>query len=310
MQTFAVLLAVLQFLTGTFNSVDAKIFHTFNILDPNYSIENLTKSLNQLIGPIQNASAENLKISATSAIILDYDSGRVLMNKNSDAKLPMASITKIMTALVVLDIYDGRLETVIKVPSEALEGKVGSSMYLRANEAMTVRNLLRGLLIASANDAARTFAYISAGSISDFASMMNARAKALGLTNTHFVNADGFDSENHYSTARDIAKLTQTAFGDPVFSEIVGTASETVFDITGKFKHKLTTTNQLLTKYNNVVGVKTGTTEEAGQSLVAAAVGSAGQKVIVVLLDSPDRFGEASKALDWALKSHTWIESL
>ncbi|MDD5605741.1 MAG: D-alanyl-D-alanine carboxypeptidase [Patescibacteria group bacterium] len=310
MNALAVLLAILQFLTGSFTDVNAKIFHTFNILDPHYSVENLAKNLNQLIGPIKNPSAEDIKISAQSAIISDYDSGKILLSKNATAKLPMASITKIMTAVVALEVYGDRLDTVVTVPAKALEGKNGSKMYLYADEKIAVLNLLKGLLIQSANDAARTFSYVTTGDPNQFVQLMNAKATALGLTDTHFANADGFDHENHYSTALDIAKLTQVAMSNPVFAEIVATPGATVWDVTGKFKHNLTTTNQLLKQYDNVVGVKTGTTEEAGESLVAAAVGSAGQKVIVVLLDSPDRFSEASKALDWALKSFTWVETL
>lgn len=310
MQLFAVLLSILQFLTGSFTSVDAKIFHTLNILDPNYSVQDLAKNLNQLIGPIRNLSATDPQLSAQSVLISDYESGKILWQKDANARLPMASITKIMTALVVLDIYQNKLETVIRVPGEVLEGKSGSRMYLYRDETLTVHNLLRGLLIQSANDAARTLAYASVGGVAPFASLMNAKATSLGLTDTHFVNVDGFDDENHYSTALDIAQLTQVAFRNPVFAEIVGTQNTLVTDTTGKFKHNLTSTNLLLKQYDNVVGVKTGTTEEAGESLVAAAVGSAGQKVIVVLLNSPDRFGEGATALDWALKNHTWIENL
>ena len=139
---------------------------------------------------------------------------------------------------------------------------------------------------------------------------MNAKAKALGLDDTHFINPTGFDAVGHYSTAADLAKLTQYALANPTIAKIVAMPKVTVTDITGVHRYAINNTNQLVGKYPEVIGVKTGTTEEAGTSLITAAKGSADQVIIVVLLDSPDRFGEGKRALDWALKNHSWIEPL
>jgi D-alanyl-D-alanine carboxypeptidase len=139
---------------------------------------------------------------------------------------------------------------------------------------------------------------------------MNKYAEELGLKDTHFTNVYGVDDPKHYSNAEDLARLTIYALQNEIFRDIVGTAQITVADVSGKFSHKLQNTNKLVGKYSNVVGVKTGTTAEAGASLVAAAKGESGQLVVTVLLNSPERFNEGKALLDWALKAYTWIEPL
>ena len=306
MKTLSLLLVVIHFFTGALSSIQSQLFGAFNIFDANYSLEQFSRNLNLLIGPIRNPAYGDLELQARSAVILDFESNRTLFSKNPDEKLPMASITKIMTALVVLDTYTN-LETVITIPEAATKSN-GSRMYLYAGESLTVRNLLKGLLINSANDVALTFALRIGGSTDKFAQMMNAKATQLGLFSTHFVNPTGFDDPGHYSTARDIANLTRIGLMDPTFAEIVSVSKTTVYDVTRKFSHELKNTNELVGRYTNVIGVKTGTTEEAGQSLVASARGDSGQEVIAVLLNSPDRFEEGKRALDWALKAYSWVE--
>jgi len=281
----------------------------FNIFSPNYSAADFAQNLNYLIGPIRNPSYPDLAVNARAAIITDLNSDRILYAKNADAELPMASLTKIMTALVALDKFTGQLNTVVTVPAEALT-VTGSKMFLYANERLTVLGLLKGTLIESANDAAMALAYTTGGDLKQFVALMNQKAQDLGLGQTHFTNPVGLDEDQHYSTARDLAELTRVALENQTFAEIVATPKATVRDISGKFVHSLTTTNKLLGQYQNVIGVKTGTTEEAGESLVASAVGDSGQKVIAVLLDSPSRFQEGKNALDWALKAYSWIEPL
>ncbi len=309
MQALSILLVITQFFAGALDTVQSQLLGVFNIFDREYSIEQFVRNLNVLIGPVRNPSQPDLELQAKSAVILDQDSNRVLFSKNDTDQLPMASITKIMTALVVLDKYGDRLETVIAVPAEAIKTN-GSKMYLYTNERLTAMNLLKGLLIHSANDAALTFAYHIAGGEEKFAKLMNAKAQTLGLWNTHFANPIGFDAPDHYSTAKDLAELTRVAVNNPTFAQIVATKKIIVTDVSGRFKHSLDNTNKLIGQYDNVIGVKTGTTDEAGASLVASAVGGSGQKVIVVLLDSPDRFAEGKQALDWALKAYGWIEPL
>jgi serine-type D-Ala-D-Ala carboxypeptidase (penicillin-binding protein 5/6) len=209
----------------------------------------------------------------------------------------------------VLDRYGNDLDAVVTVPAEATAVN-GSRMNLSTGEKITVRSLLHGALIESANDAAQTLAYFVGGTPDRFVLLMNQRAAALNLRDTHFANAIGFDADDHYSTAKDLAQLTRVAMNDSTFAKIVATSKITVSDVSGNIQHPLVTTNKLLGTYTNVTGVKTGTTSEAGESLVASVIGSGGQRIVVVLLDSPDRFSEGRRTLDWALKSYTWIEPL
>lgn len=309
MGSFALLLVILRFLTGAIDSSQQQLLGVFNIFEKNYSAADFAQSLNYLIGPIRNSSQPELELNTRAAIITDVNSRRTLYAKNADNQLPMASITKIMTALVALDKYGNQLNTVITVPPEATQ-VTGSKMSLYANEKLTAGSLLKGTLIESANDAATTLAYAIGGNPEKFAELMNEKAKLLNLTSTHFTNPIGFDNPEHFSTARDLAELSRIAMENKTFANIVGTSKTTVTDISGKLTHPLTSTNKLLGQYQNVIGIKTGTTEEAGESLVAAVAGDSGQTVIVVLLDSPNRFQEGKKALDWALKAYSWIETL
>jgi len=309
MGSLAILLVILRFFTGAVDAAQQQMLGMFNIFSPNYSAADFAQNLNYLIGPIRNPSYPDLTVNARAAIITDLNSDRVLYAKNADAELPMASLTKIMTALIALDKFAGQLNTVVTVPAEALT-VTGSRMSLYANERLTVLGLLKGTLIESANDAAMALAYTTGGDLKQFVALMNQKAQDLGLSQTHFTNPVGLDEDQHYSTAKDLAELTRVALENQTFAEIVATPKATVRDVSGKFVHSLTTTNKLLGQYQNVIGVKTGTTEEAGESLVASAVGDSGQKVVVVLLDSPSRFQEGKAALDWALKAYSWIEPL
>ena len=309
MGNLALLLVILQFFTGALDSSQQQLLGMFNIFEKNYSAADFASSLNYFIGPIRNPSVKDLDINARAAIITDVNSDRVLYAKNAEIRLPMASITKIMTALVALDKYGNQLNTVITVPGEALD-VTGSKMSLSAGEKLTAYSLLKGTLIESANDAGMTLAYVVGGTLDQFVNLMNEKASNLGLAQTHFANPIGFDGDDHYSTAKDLAKLTRIALENKTFADIVATPKTTIGDISGKFVHQLTSTNKLLGQYHNVIGVKTGTTEEAGESLVAAVTGDSGQKVIAVLLDSPNRFQEGKKALDWSLKAYSWIEPL
>ena len=309
MNNLALLLVILRFFTGALDSAQQQLLSVFNIFSSQYSAADFAQSLNYLIGPIRNPSVADIELNARASIIIDVQSNRVLYSNNPDKSLPIASLTKIMTALVTLDKFGNQLNAVATVPIEAVE-VTGSKMSLYANERLTIHNLLKGMLIESANDAAMTLAYATAGTPAQFSVLMNEKASQLGLTQTHFTNSVGFDNPEHYSTARDLAELSQIAMENQTFADIVVISKTTVRDISGKFVHQLNTTNKLLGQYQNVVGVKTGTTDEAGESLVAAVRGDSGQEVIVVLLDSPSRFQESEKALDWALKAYSWIEPL
>ncbi len=309
MNSLALLLVALRFFTGALDGPQQQLLSVFNIFSINYSATDFAQNLNSLIGPIRNLNSKDIELNSRASIIIDAQSNRVLYSNNAQDSLPIASLTKIMTALVALDKFGSQLSTVATVPVEAVK-VTGSKMSLYANERITIHNLLKGTLIESANDAATTLAYATADTPDQFVSLMNQKAVQLGLTQTHFTNPVGFDDPQHYSTARDLAELSRVAMENEIFANIVKISKTTVKDVSGKFVHQLNTTNKLLGQFENVIGVKTGTTDEAGESLVAAVEGDSGQKVIVVLLDSPNRFQEGKKALDWALTAYSWIEPL
>ncbi len=309
MTNLALLLVVLRFFTGALDGAQQQLLSVFNIFSTSYSATDFAQNLNSLIGPIRNLSFKDIELNSKASIIIDTQSNRVLYSNNPNTSLPIASLTKIMTALVALDKFGSQLNTIATVPVEAVE-VTGSKMSLYSNERITIHNLLKGALIESANDAATALAYATADTPDQFVALMNQKASELGLTQTHFTNSVGFDNPQHYSTAKDLAELSRVAMENQTFADIVKTSKTTVRDVSGKFVHQLNTTNKLLGQFENVIGVKTGTTDEAGESLVAAVRGDSGQKVIVVLLDSPNRFQEGKKALDWALKAYSWIEPL
>lgn len=306
MKTVALLLVILNFLTGSSAVVQDNIWDI--LTDPNAAGVHILATQFLKPEPVRDILYPEPKILASGAIITDLDTGKILYKKNADQPMAIASLTKIMTALVVLE-YKNSLKEVYTVPEEATQ-IIGSRMFLYKNEKMTIHNLLRGLLIGSANDAAYTLAVNTFGTEEKFAEAMNSYTKSHDLRFTNFRNSWGGDEENHYSTAKDMAKLTEIALENQIFRDIVTTKKVTLTDITGKLQHQLDNTNELIGKYTNVIGVKTGTTQNAGESLIVAARGGSNQTVIVVLLNSPNRFQEGEELLDWALKAYSWVEPL
>ena len=229
------------------------------------------------------------RISAKSAILVDADSGRVLFEKNADERSLIASTTKIMTALVVLE--HCALEEPVEILPEytAVEG---SSMYLRAGETYTVEELLYGLMLRSGNDAAVALALADSGSISAFSMRMNEKAAVLGLKNTHYANPHGLDSEENYSTALDLARLTRFALQNPDFAQLVSTKSVTIGD------RVLTNHNKLLWQYSGAIGVKTGYTRTAGRILVGAAERD-GRRLIAVTIADPNDWADHAALFDY-----------
>ena len=192
---------------------------------------------------------------------MEASSGRLLTNLNGDAKLPIASLTKIMTAITVIENID--VNSIVEIGKESV-GIEGSSMYLKEGQKYTVLELLYGLMLASGNDAAIALANFTGGSVENFSSMMNETARKLGLKNSHFVNPSGLDAEGHYSSALDLATLTAYALKNPVFSEIVSTKQKTIG--TQVFVNH----NRLLREIEGCIGVKTGYTKRCGRCLVSA----------------------------------------
>lgn len=229
-------------------------------------------------------------VSAESYIVIDADTGKTLYESNADAKMLIASTTKIMTALVALE--HGKLDDDVKIPAEA-EGVEGSSMYLKAGMTMKQEQLLYGLMLASGNDAATAIAYHIAGSIEDFAKLMNDKAAELGATNTSFTNPHGLDNEQHYSTARDMAIITAAAMENDDFVRIASTKSITINGLT------YTNHNKLLWNYDGILGGKTGYTMAAGRTLVSCCERD-GLRLVCVTLRDPDDWDDHMNLYDRA----------
>ncbi len=242
---------------------------------------------------------DDLKMSAKSAMAINVKTGSIAYEKNIQKKMPIASLTKLMTALVVLDKVDLESQVIISRNAIAAEGNKGN---LKVDEKITVKNLLYLLLVDSSNDAAVALAEHIAGSENEFVRLMNEKAKALNLRNTHFANSTGLDKESNYSTAYDLAKLTEHALGKPLLWNIMRVQNLDVSSIDGQTIHHLKNTNKLLGKLPdiNIVGGKTGFTDQAGECLIlVASHPENNERIIFVILGSEDRFGEMKELIGW-----------
>ena len=242
---------------------------------------------------INVGAASDFSVNAKASVIYEPESDTILYAKNEHARLPMASTTKIMTALVAIEREN--LNKKVKVDPRSV-GIEGSSAYLRAGEEFTLRELLYALMLRSANDAAEAIAYAVAGSIEEFAFLMNEKATLLGLCDTHFTNPHGLDDDEHYTTALELAKITAAALEYPEFCEIVSTKTKLVEKegLTRLFANH----NKMLSRYDGCIGVKTGYTQKSGRCLVSAAERD-GIKLIAVTLSCPDDWREHEEMLDF-----------
>ncbi len=213
---------------------------------------------------------------------------RDLWSGHADERLPPASLTKIMTALLVLEDY--RPEQVVTVSATA--AKSTSSVKLQAGDRLTVEALLTVTLLASANNACAALAETMAGDVSAFVVKMNARAQSLGLTNTHFANPCGFDAPGHYSSARDLARLAHAALVHPEFAALVAKAEATIATVDGGRNFHLRNRNALIGSYAPAIGVKTGYTNRAGTCLIALAQ-KGDVRVLLVMLKARRRWWDA-----------------
>ena len=241
-----------------------------------------------------------LGISAQSAILIDASTGQVLFESNANQRMPMASTTKIMTAVVAIESME--LSTKIKIPKEAV-GIEGSSIYLCEGEILTLEELLYALMLSSANDAAVAISIAVAGSVEQFAVLMNQTAQRLGLENTHFENPNGLDSAEHYTTAHDLAKLTAYALSIPKFCEIASTYKRSI-PLNGQPNARLLVNhNKLLRSYDGAIGVKTGFTKKSGRCLVSAARRE-DMTLIAVTLNAPDDWRDHKTMLDFGFSNY------
>jgi D-alanyl-D-alanine carboxypeptidase (penicillin-binding protein 5/6) len=230
-----------------------------------------------LIFCITPAVAEALEVSATAAVLMDADMGQVLYEKNGDRQMLIASTTKIMTALVVLE-HAAPDDVITVTPNHMAEG---SSMYLRAGETVRVEELLYGLLLCSGNDAALALTEC-AGGLTPFVALMNEKAAALGMAHTSFANPNGLDADGHYSTARDMAVLAAAAVENPTFRRICSSRSVTIGQRT------MENHNRLLRQVEGCIGLKTGYTRAAGRTLVSCTERDGCRLVAVTLQDGND----------------------
>ncbi|OAB32657.1 peptidase M15 [Paenibacillus macquariensis subsp. defensor] len=232
---------------------------------------------------------------AQAASLMDVTSGRVLFTKHGDDELRIASLTKIMTAIVAIEY--GQMNKPVKVSKNAY-AKEGSSIYLKLGEQMGLENMLYGLMLRSGNDAATAIAEHVGGSEEGFVYLMNAKAKELGLKHTHFMNPHGLDAEGHYSSANDLATMTAYAMHIPMFKEIVKTPVKKVPNPNEAWDYKWDNKNKMLRFYDGADGVKTGYTKKAFRCLVSSATRN-GQQLVSVTINDGDDWNDHGKMLDY-----------
>ena len=260
--------------------------------------------IQDLIVESASSSVEEPKINARAAIIYDRTTKQIIWGKNESEKRPMASTTKIMTAIVVLE--NSNLSDVVTISKKAA-GTGGSKLKISTGDKITVNDLLYGLMLRSGNDAAVALAEHIGGSIEGFANLMNKKAKELGLSNTNFVTPHGLDNEDHYTTAYELAVITDYALNNETFAKIVNTKS-TAISINGNNRN-IYNTNELLGYMQGVDGVKTGFTNGAGRCLVTSCTRDNNQIITVVLgCDTKkQRTSDSTKLIEYAFKNYTRI---
>lgn len=252
----------------------------------------LASGLACLIKPPQNTHAAYS--SAKAMCVMETSSKRVLDGKNCEIKLPMASTTKIMTAITAIENCND-LDEVFEISPKAV-GISGTSVYLRKGEKMSTKDLLYGLMLISGNDAATAIAEHVGGKEKNFVEMMNKTAKKIGTTNSHFDNPHGLDSPSHYTTAYDLALITSYALENQIFRDIVSTTNIKITNTDGKVRY-LRNKNKLLTSLEGCCGVKTGFTNDAGRCLVSACERD-GMTVVCVVLNCGPMFEESREILE------------
>lgn len=276
-------------------------------------------------------------INAKSAIVVDMNNGIILYENNIHEPLPIASLTKLMTTVIVIEEIDPKETAIISKNAAHTEG---STIWLAEGEKITVENLLYAALINSANDSAVALAEHSSGTTEKFVEKMNNRSKELGMLSTNFVNPTGLDEDFHFelqstlttenqtiensilplekpinktssksrniSTAYDLTLLSRYAFGKSFIRRAVTKKELQIASVNETLTHKLNNTNELLNSYLHVLGLKTGTTDAAGECLIAVIANENGNDIMTIVLNSPSRYKETKILADWALRTYTW----
>lgn len=245
---------------------------------------------------VHSQAAEAPAVSAASAVLMDGETGRVLYARDENTPRPIASTTKLMTALVAAEYLAGDLDRTVTIRRE-WTGIEGTSLYLKPGEELSLKTLLYGLLLHSGNDAAVALAAICGGDVETFVGWMNQRAQDLGMTNTHFSDPNGLGDENHYASALDMAKLGKACLENPTVAEIIATRTIT---LEGR---AFTNHNKLLWQYEGCTGMKTGYTRQAGRTLVSSAQKN-GQTLICVTLNDRDDWADHKALLDYGFETY------
>lgn len=244
-------------------------------------------------------------ISAETAALVDVASGRILAEKQGNKRMRIASLTKIMTAIVALE--EGSSQDIVTTPPSAY-GKEGSSIYLKRGEKMKMEDMLYGLMLRSGNDAAVAIAEHVGGSVDGFARMMNEKAQYIGMRSSHFTNPHGLDdSDNHYSTANDMALLTAYALRNPEFKKIVSTQVKYIPWEGEQWDRKLLNKNKMLRLYEGADGVKTGYTKIAKRCLSSSAT-RGGQQLAIVVLNAPQDWNDSMSWMDYGFANYPQTE--
>ncbi|MEA2113624.1 MAG: serine hydrolase [Patescibacteria group bacterium] len=260
--------------------------------------------------PVRDWGVDEPEISAKAVLISNIanssslsSKNKILYQKNVDALLSIASLTKLMTAIVVLENIDLGEEVIV---SENAVNSYGARGGLVVNEKITVKNLLYVLLIESSNDAAAALAEaVQMKTEKNFIGLMNKKAEELDLKNTHFIGPSGYRPDN-VSTARDLAKLVKCVLGYPLILEISRIPVIDLIPISGEKKHHLTNTNELLGNLSDIVGGKTGYTQEAQECLILIIRQSEKDYLVTVILGAQERFVQAQKLIEWVKKAYLW----
>lgn len=251
-------------------------------------------------------SSKNIPIpgfSARAVLVKDLTTQTILYQKDTSVPFPIASTTKIMTALVASAYF--KPNSVLTVGSST--NISGSKVGLFKGEDLSFRSLLYGMLLNSGNDAAYALAENYPGGVLGFVSAMNKKGAELNLQHTHFDNPAGFDSPTHYSSAKDLSVITEEALKNQSLTRIFATKQTNIVSLDKKYTHSLSNLNKLLSQVKGVLGVKTGFTEEAKENLVTY-VDREGHQILTVVLGSDDRFGETTKLIEWVYDNFSWPE--
>ncbi len=241
--------------------------------------------------------AQELDVSARTAVVMDVRTGQVLYDKHMHIKMPPASTTKVLTTIIAIE--EANLNEVVRVSRNAAYQE-GSSIWLREGEKLTLEELLYGIMLSSANDAAVAVAEHIGGSVEKFAELMNKRAKEMGALNSNFLNPSGLPCSGHYSTAYDMAKIMSYALKNKMFAHITATKYKTINWAENPWDRGLRNHNKLLWSYDGITGGKTGYTRAAGRCLISSACRN-NREVVAVVLNCPNDWYECKKLMDYGI---------